>query len=92
MSGDRREESEDEDEDEDEDEIARLCQSARAPPLLPLPSVEQENRPSSSLEKDQMSLGSVAQEEKDLNLSLLHVEEADSLTVSLDSCVPDTVH
>lgn len=38
-----------------------------------------------------MSLGSIAQEEKDLNLSLLHVEEADSLTVSLSSCVPDTV-
>lgn len=38
-----------------------------------------------------MSLSSIAQEDKDLNLSLLHVEEADSLTVSLDSCVPDTV-
>lgn len=38
-----------------------------------------------------MSLGSVAQEEKDLNLSLLHVEEADSLTVSLGSRVPHTV-
>lgn len=38
-----------------------------------------------------MSLGSVAQEEKDLTLSCLHVEEADSLTVSLGSCVPDTV-
>lgn len=38
-----------------------------------------------------MSLGSIAQEEKDLALSLLHVEEADSLTVSLSSCVPDTV-
>ena len=47
--------------------------------------------PPSPRRKDQMSLGSVAQEEKDLNLSLLHVEEADSLTVSLDSCVPDTV-
>ena len=38
-----------------------------------------------------MSLGSVAQEEKNLNLLCLDVEEADSLTVSLGSCVPDTV-
>lgn len=47
--------------------------------------------PPSPRRKDQMSLGSVAQEEKDLNLSPLHVEEADSLTVSLGSCVPDAV-
>lgn len=39
----------------------------------------------------QMSLGSVAQEEKELTLSCLNVEEADSLTVSLGSCVPDAV-
>lgn len=38
-----------------------------------------------------MSLGSIAQEEKDLILSCLNVEEADSLTVSLGSCVPDAV-
>lgn len=38
-----------------------------------------------------MSLGSVAQEEKDLNLLCLDVESGDSLTVSLGSCVPDAV-
>ena len=47
--------------------------------------------PPSPRRKDQMSLGSIAQEEKELNLSILHVEEADSLTISLGSCVPDTV-
>ena len=47
--------------------------------------------PSSPRRKDQMSLGSVAQEKKELHRSLLYVEEADPLTVSLDSCVPDTV-
>ena len=47
--------------------------------------------PSSPRRKGQMSLGLVAQEEKDLNLSFLKVEEADSLTVSLGSCVPDAV-
>ena len=38
-----------------------------------------------------MSVGSFAQEKQNFALGDFYVEEADSLTVSLGSCVPDTV-